>query len=261
MLENSTGEVLLRLRKAARIDPNHAVIARKWLGTSISIEIPGDPIPQMRHRRRSLPDGRVFEYDPQSKEKLVIGQIMKCQYKNIVDYSCYDVDFTFHLPYPNVTANNSIDVWLNQTTGRPDLDNLAKFYLDCGNDILWSDDKKIISLNAVKFYSENPRTVINFFGHSMEIDPHVKDILTLFDPSALRNMCNDIFNYLAYKQDVLGNCDGYSQSVLPETAMLLSKLADCYSNDLKRIAKKYPGYWKTVNLKPYSSYSNGKPRC
>lgn len=37
-------------------------------------------------------------------------------------------------------------------TTRPDLDNLAKLVLDCGNGIIWEDDKQIVHLSVSKHY-------------------------------------------------------------------------------------------------------------
>lgn len=46
------------------------------------------------------------------------------------------------------------------STSKPDLDNLIKFYLDCGNGILWLDDRFIGQLTSSKWYDTEPRTVI-----------------------------------------------------------------------------------------------------
>ena len=43
---------------------------------------------------------------------------------------------------------------------KPDLDNLLKFVFDCLNGIAWQDDSQIAKINAVKAYSEEPRTFI-----------------------------------------------------------------------------------------------------
>lgn len=45
-------------------------------------------------------------------------------------------------------------------TKRPDLDNLVKFVKDCLNGIVWKDDSQICFLEAKKYYSLEPKTVI-----------------------------------------------------------------------------------------------------
>lgn len=39
---------------------------------------------------------------------------------------------------------------------RPDLDNLLKGFLDCGNGLLWHDDSQVCHLDVHKVYSDNP---------------------------------------------------------------------------------------------------------
>jgi Holliday junction resolvase RusA-like endonuclease len=43
---------------------------------------------------------------------------------------------------------------------KPDLDNLIKWVLDCGNALLWQDDSMIYCIQAFKVYSPKPRTEI-----------------------------------------------------------------------------------------------------
>jgi len=45
-------------------------------------------------------------------------------------------------------------------TSKPDIDNHVKFYMDCGQDILWKDDSQVIRLEAWKVYEDEqgPRT-------------------------------------------------------------------------------------------------------
>lgn len=45
-------------------------------------------------------------------------------------------------------------------TGRPDIDNYIKFYLDVLNGIAYKDDSQIVKIKAVKMYSSPAKTVI-----------------------------------------------------------------------------------------------------
>lgn len=49
-------------------------------------------------------------------------------------------------------------------TVTPDIDNCIKYYLDCGNKVLWEDDKNIVKIVATQQYDENPRTEIKVEG-------------------------------------------------------------------------------------------------
>lgn len=44
---------------------------------------------------------------------------------------------------------------------KPDLDNLAKTYLDCMNGLVWHDDAQVVQLAVHKYISPNPRTEIH----------------------------------------------------------------------------------------------------
>jgi Holliday junction resolvase RusA-like endonuclease len=44
--------------------------------------------------------------------------------------------------------------------GKPDVDNYAKLVMDSLNEIVWRDDSQIVQLEASKFYSDCPQTVI-----------------------------------------------------------------------------------------------------
>ncbi len=55
---------------------------------------------------------------------------------------------TFHFKRPKSAKKRS------HVTTRPDCDNLAKLFCDCGNGILYEDDKNIVELSISKQYSE-----------------------------------------------------------------------------------------------------------
>jgi Holliday junction resolvase RusA-like endonuclease len=48
-------------------------------------------------------------------------------------------------------------------TIKPDIDNLIKFVMDCGQNILWNDDSTICQIESKKIYSKHPRTEIEYW--------------------------------------------------------------------------------------------------
>ena len=61
----------------------------------------------------------------------------------------------------------SIRDWINAVDKKKffkendkDIDNYAKFALDCLNLVCYKDDSQIVELSAKKVYGENPRTII-----------------------------------------------------------------------------------------------------
>jgi len=45
-------------------------------------------------------------------------------------------------------------------TKKPDLDNITKCFLDAMNDIVYLDDKQVVSLHVTKVYAETPAVEI-----------------------------------------------------------------------------------------------------
>jgi hypothetical protein len=52
---------------------------------------------------------------------------------------------------------------------RPDCDNLAGFYLDCMNEVIFNDDAQICDLHVRKIYSLVPSTLIRIRPYTMNI--------------------------------------------------------------------------------------------
>jgi len=130
------------------------------------IEILGIPVPLQRHRSfRSY--GKIIQYDPQIKEKLEfvkkIRQILidPVQIEKLLQKISYEVTIVFCMPYPKSKLRKVMPLLCDiPHICKPDIDNLIKYVLDCGNGLLWSDDKKIIKITCKKVYAEEPKTVI-----------------------------------------------------------------------------------------------------
>jgi len=128
----------------------------------MKIIIQGPPIPKARHRHKGK-----FSYDPQQKLKedikLQMISEMITNASDLIEEVSYHVTMIFYMEIPKSMSKIG-RMRLNDTPHRvkPDLSNLCKFYEDCGNGIIWSDDSKIVELNLKKFYSDSPRTVIEF---------------------------------------------------------------------------------------------------
>lgn len=122
---------------------------------SITIAIPGRPVPKARPR--FIPRcGKCIPYDPQYQDKRTCTEQVRVRCK---DHEPLDgpiavsVVFIYQKPKSRQTSETVHSI-------KPDLDNLLKWILDIGNTILWNDDKQIASLQGIKIYGENERTVI-----------------------------------------------------------------------------------------------------
>ena len=138
------------------------------------IEIMGEPIPKLRARATKL-KGKIRHYDSQDKQKnfiklILLQEIMKVPEKREYFYSAasFDVSMTFDMDYPISWSNLRKSRYLNgehESMGKPDIDNLAKFYLDCCNGIIFKDDAKVVSLNLKKRYTTKSRTIIEILAN------------------------------------------------------------------------------------------------
>lgn len=143
----------------------------------MKVIIPGKPIALQRARAFNE-KGKILHWDSQRKEKEWVRRIMMNQVSNVSNWenledvketisllNCdqFFVGLDFHMPMPkNLSKSkiNAIACGFSRYNKKPDIDNLVKFYLDCGNGILFSDDRMIVQLQASKVYSEEPKTII-----------------------------------------------------------------------------------------------------
>jgi Holliday junction resolvase RusA-like endonuclease len=72
-----------------------------------------------------------------------------------------DLVFTFQRPKNHYRTNGEVKPNFSEKhTGRPDLDNLAKFVCDSLNGVFWRDDCLVYSVVAEKIYGDSPGTYV-----------------------------------------------------------------------------------------------------
>lgn len=177
------------------------------------IIIDGQPIPKMRPRHKILKlkkftskkMPKMMSYDPQSLEKKRVSDLMLDAYHefrisntreltHIVNAKSLIVFITFYFQPPKSTIiEYNRKLWnFEPHTKKPDVDNLGKFYLDCGNGILWDDDTIISSLYLRKLYSETPHTEIFIMPKDdISISDKNKQIIECFSPEELQKFLKE----------------------------------------------------------------------
>lgn len=219
----------------------------------MTITIPGNPIAKMRHRHFTR-GGYISTYDPQQEDKKYTQAILKDYFKNDPLNTRLDVKIDIFLPvsesWSGVKRNHYL--WGYGDTKKPDLDNVAKFYLDAGNGVLWADDSQITSLVLNKSYSIHPRTVIMIEEQTESLDEGAKEILGLISPDDF----DEIFHLLnRYREIRKKSSEGHEQIWASWAAVVLSELADKYSIKFSTIKKKHPNYWQN------SRFGERFPQC
>ena len=116
-----------------------------------------DPVPLARAR---FVNRRVW--DSQKQLKVNCGIILRNQHDDECLF-CGPVrmDITFYFKIPKrVTKKRRVEMEAERTPHifKPDLDNLIKFLLDVGNNVIYHDDCIIAEIHSRKLYSTNPRT-------------------------------------------------------------------------------------------------------
>ena len=128
---------------------------------NIQIRIPGKPI--AKRRPRFARRGKfVTTYSDQETEEGRFILELKSQLKSIQPIpagTCIFLDLIFRFPYPKSMSLKKREATPCPTV-KPDLDNCIKFVKDCCNRILWHDDSQVVTVNAIKIYSEVPETLI-----------------------------------------------------------------------------------------------------
>jgi Holliday junction resolvase RusA-like endonuclease len=122
------------------------------------VTIPGIPIPWK---------GPVVTkrgcFSPRYKEMKIVREIVKEQYSGEVCVDAVWCSFLFVMPIPSGTSQKKRKDMLAERilpTKRPDRTNMAKFYEDCLNGIVYADDSQIVDGPVSKVYGEDPKTVI-----------------------------------------------------------------------------------------------------
>jgi Holliday junction resolvase RusA-like endonuclease len=150
----------------------------------IEIVIPGVPVAKARPRfsvRKSKKTGRSFVLTyKQSEEQTVEGKwilLLREQLRRsgwqIATTDPLIIFLMFEMPYPSGMTKaqtalieegyypkkikNGQEVLV---VPRQDVDNLAKFALDCMNNEVYSDDALIVNMTADKTFSKEPKTTI-----------------------------------------------------------------------------------------------------
>jgi len=220
----------------------------------LSLVIEGIPIPKKRarHVRRG---SFVATYDPQEKEKQefknallksIFHSNFKLEASNFELDRFFVVNMSFYLPIPDSDSNaqkNAKKWHIQKHVIKPDIDNLIKFVLDCGNGILFQDDCLVTQISAKKCYSINPRTEINLYiMEKMNLHQSAEKIITVFEPIELWELTRDMNSIVQLANDFQnGLNESQKKSFYALMADKLSCFARKHNAQLQKI-KKYQDF-------------------
>lgn len=129
-----------------------------------TITIPGAPIAKKRPRfaRRG---NFVTTYNAQETEESRVLWEIKQQYSGEPSQCPVSLDVKFLMPIPASTSRKKAVQMLSgeiRHTKKPDLDNCLKFIKDVCNGTVWKDDSQIVYVQAEKYYSDAPQTILKW---------------------------------------------------------------------------------------------------
>jgi len=217
----------------------------------------GDPIPKLRARHKILKTKKfvsknmpkLMSYDPQNDEKKRVTELMvrarseyalsdKAEMQEILDAPALIVFMTFYFrPAYTSQADYNRKLWnLESHNKKPDIDNLAKFYLDCGKGVIWQDDNMVSSLYARKTYNDIPQTEIFITPKDpLQLPQNSKIILECFSPSELQKFLEDAKNL----GDLLNinPCGENFEKSLSFVTTKIAEFAATYADQIKKVKK------------------------
>ncbi len=193
-----------------------------------------------RHKRVR---GNMWTYDPQATEKNDMRLTLKYESSGweMPKGTCI-VNLEFHMDaYKGASkAESNLRLWGYSHTSRKDLDNMEKFVLDCGNNILWSDDRFIVQLSSRKLYSKNPCTIITIEPiKECKMEKSHEAVFKIFSPDDLCDFLDSICS-LHLRIPSVNRPDRielHADEMAP-TADLLIKFANEWTDKLKKIRNK-----------------------
>jgi Holliday junction resolvase RusA-like endonuclease len=132
-----------------------------------TLHIPGRPIPWSRARlspntatlqKAFYTQKNVQIY--QARVRLIAGQVKVRRQEGPIKVT---VLLTYR--WPKTTMKKAFEFRPVYFTGRPDIDNLAKVYLDALNpdkyfEGAWADDSQVVRLEVVKFYGPEDQALV-----------------------------------------------------------------------------------------------------
>lgn len=212
-----------------------------------------NPISKQRARHKRVGKA-IWTYDPQEKDKKRIKQLLISILKNASDNATKEnlIELNNIINSLNLRVNLKFFLATNKSDSvptrnkklwglipaniKPDVDNLAKFNLDCSNNILYSDDRLITSLDSDKYFSENPRTEIEIMSKKEYTENNLVPF-EIFSPVELGEFNDELGEIRELLKDNCRENMGDEDEIwIKSAAKVLTNFSVKYADKLKKIA-------------------------
>lgn len=135
----------------------------------IQFEINGVPIAWKRPGRNNK-TGAV--YDQQKLQKDQLRWYLRSKFRENPIRSPVEVCLSFYFPMPKGASGARKRDMLNGVLHHmspPDVDNLAKFYLDVMTGVIYEDDGQVCRMRTEKLYATEPYTLIEIIPKNCDL--------------------------------------------------------------------------------------------
>jgi len=212
----------------------------------MKITIPGHPFAKKRHRCACR--GRhPVAYDSQAaetkKQRLALcDQIDREHLAGTIhllenNYLHLNAIFYIEPPPSNTKSSRNAKLWGLELPTQSDLDNRIKYLCDLGNGILWTDDAKIVSINAIEKYAESACTILEIHAIKFTMNDKAAAVTKLFSPTELELLQT----HLCLLRDSLAQIERYQgddkKYYIEHASVELVIFANEYADKLKKLAK------------------------
>jgi Holliday junction resolvase RusA-like endonuclease len=209
--------------------------------------LPGDPIAKARHRSFIANNRQIRTYDRQGSEKafaitLIGHQMHELGYKMLNGPLSVDIQCHLNAKLGASEAISNLREWgySDPPCKKPDLDNIYKFILDIGNNLIWQDDRQIVQLSGKKIYAKTPCTIITVTEiKEITMDKQIETFFKSFSPDDTRALLTHI-EYLFVSTPSIHKdpkCDFYPEEA-KEFAKKIINFSNQWSDKLKKVRDK-----------------------
>lgn len=200
--------------------------------------IPGPPTP-LNRPRAARRNGLFRMYDSQKNQKNEVIKILKNQFPRNPLSSCLRVSMDFYHQPSKSDKEANLKLWNINKNSCQDIDNLIKFYLDCGNNLIWKDDRQICILESKKMFSKNPCTTIKVDIIDLNLDERFMSVLKIFSPKEIEKFVSEAHSLPIFNAEFFDRMSDQEKiHAIQQMTTSLTRLSENWTDKLKKINKR-----------------------
>ena len=205
----------------------------------IRLIIPGEPH-VLNRPRFTTAGGFSRAYDSQKSEKNeVIFLMLHSLGRQLPSEDHLIITLQFYLKPSQSDVDANLKAWGMKHNSSKDLDNMIKFYLDCGNGVLWKDDKQIIKIIAERKFSSIPKTVIKIEELSEIVGGYSMSILNLFSQEEMEQFILQARSLPEFSMEKWDDMSSHEKEIFQQcSSKKILDFCEKWIDKIKKVVKK-----------------------